>query len=111
MTPTGYFLDYLWLIPLFPLATAALMLLAGRRLPKAGVSVLCVGSVGLSFVYAAGAVYQLVAAEPEHRIAQQIVFEWLPPGPMPIHRGHAIPFVSDSRFSLRPLSPLLLHFV
>ena len=55
MTPTGYFLDHLWMIPLFPLATAALMLFVGKRLPKAGVSVFCVGSVGLSFIYALGA--------------------------------------------------------
>ena len=75
MTPTGYFLDHLWLIPLFPLATAALMLFFGRRLPNAAVGVLCVGSVGLSFVYAAGAVFQLLAADPEHRVAQQILFE------------------------------------
>ena len=70
MTPTGYFLDHLWMIPLFPLATAALMLFVGRWLPKTGVSVLCVGSVGLSFLYAAGAVSQLLAADPDHRVAQ-----------------------------------------
>src|SRR5260370_468781 len=29
MTPTGYFLSHLWLIPLFPLATASLMLFFG----------------------------------------------------------------------------------
>jgi len=34
MTPTGYFLSHLWLIPLFPLATAALMLFFGKRLPE-----------------------------------------------------------------------------
>jgi NADH:ubiquinone oxidoreductase subunit 5 (subunit L)/multisubunit Na+/H+ antiporter MnhA subunit len=74
MNPTGYFLNHLWLIPLFPLATAALMLFFGKRLPKIGVSVLCVGSVGLSFIYAVGAVFQLLAADPEHRVAQQILF-------------------------------------
>src|SRR5260370_4372420 len=103
MMPTGYFLDHLWLIPLFPLATAALMLLAGRRLPKAGVSVLCVGSVGFSFIYAAGAVRQLLSAEPEHRVAQQILFEWLTPGPMQMTGGHAIRFVADWGFLLHPL--------
>src|SRR2546430_10203448 len=87
MTPTGYFLDHLWLVPLFPLATAALMLFFGRRLPKVGVSMLCVGSVGLSFIYAVGAVLQLLATEPEHRVAQQILFEWLTPGPMQMTGG------------------------
>ncbi|HXN95263.1 MAG TPA: NADH-quinone oxidoreductase subunit L [Candidatus Acidoferrales bacterium] len=111
MTPTGYFLDHLWLIPLFPLATAALMLFFGRRLPNAGVSVLCVGSVGLSFVYAAGAVFQLLAADPEHRVAQQIMFEWLTPGPMQMTGGHAIPFVADWGFLLDPLSCVMVLVV
>src|SRR6267142_2161279 len=111
MTPTGYFLDHLWLIPLFPLATAALMLFFGRRLPNAGVSVLCVGSVGLSFIYAAGAVIQLLAAEPEHRVAQQIMFEWLTPGPMQMTGGHAIPFVADWGFLLDPLSCVMVLVV
>jgi NADH-quinone oxidoreductase subunit L len=111
MTPTGYFLDHLWLIPLFPLATAALMLFLGRRLPKAGVSVLCVGSVGLSFVYAAGAVFQLLAANPEHRVAQQILFEWLTPGPMQMTGGHAIRFVADWGFLLDPLSCVMVLVV
>src|SRR3981189_634554 len=111
MTPTGYFLDHLWLIPLFPLATAALMLFLGRRLPNAGVSVLCVGSVGLSFIYAAGAVIQLLAVEPEHRVAQQIFFEWLTPGPRQMTGGHAIPFVADWGFLLDPLSCVMVLVV
>jgi len=111
MTPTGYFLDHLWLIPLFPLATAALMLFFGRRLPNAGVSVLCVGSVGLSFVYAAGAVFQLLAADPEHRVAQQIMFEWLTPGSMQMTGGHAIRFVADWGFLLDPLSCVMVLVV
>jgi hypothetical protein len=45
MTSTEYFLEHLWLIPLFPLVTAALMLLVGRRLTNALLSLLCVGSV------------------------------------------------------------------
>ena len=111
MTATGYFLDHLWLIPLFPLATAALMLSFGRRLPKVGVSVLCVGSVGLSFIYAVGAVFQLLAAEPEQRVAQQILFEWLTPGPMQMTGGHSIRFVADWGFLLDPLSSVMVLVV
>src|SRR5213082_1724879 len=111
MTPTGYFLDHLWLVPLFPLATAALMLFFGRRLPRVGVSILCVGSVGLSFIYAVGAVLQLLATEPEHRVAQQILFEWLTPGPMQMTGGQAIPFVADWGFLLDPLSSVMVLVV
>jgi NADH-quinone oxidoreductase subunit L len=111
MTPSGYFLDHLWLIPLFPLATAALMLFLGKRLPNAGVSVLCVGSVGLSFLYALGAVVQLLAADPEHRVAQQILFEWLTPGPLQMTGGHLTKFVADWGFLLDPLSCVMVLVV
>jgi len=111
MNPTGYFLDHLWLIPLFPLATAALMLFFGKRLPKIGVSVLCVGSVGLSFIYALGAVSQLGAADPERRVAQQILFEWLTPGAMQMSGGHLVRFVADWGFLLDPLSAVMVLVV
>ncbi len=111
MTPTGYFLEHLWLIPLFPLVTAALMLFFGRRIPKNAVSVFCVGSVGLSFVYAAGAVMQLLAAEPEHRVAQQILFEWLTPGPMQMSGGTLVRFVADWAYLLDPLSCVMVLVV
>src|SRR5260370_24467860 len=111
MTPTGYFLAPLWMIALFPLATAALMLFFGKRLPNPAVSVLCVGSVGLSFIHAAGAVIQLLAADPQNRVAQQIMFEWLTPGAMQTTSGHAIRFVADWGFLLDPLSCVMVLVV
>src|SRR5205823_13529843 len=108
MTPTGYFLDHLWLFPLFPLATAALMLFFGRRLPNTGVSVLCVGSVGLSYLYALGAVFQLLAADPEHRGFQKVLYEWLTPSPMQITGGQSIGFDTDWGYLLDPLSFVIL---
>ncbi|HUC55338.1 MAG TPA: NADH-quinone oxidoreductase subunit L [Candidatus Cybelea sp.] len=111
MTPTGYFLAHLWLIPLFPLATAALMLFFGKRLPNNAVSVLCVGSVFVSFIHAAGAVIQLLSAAPENRVAQQIMFEWLTPGPMQTTSGQAIRFVADWGFLLDPLSCVMVLVV
>ena len=110
MNPSGYFLEHLWLIPLFPLVTAVLMLLIGRHLPKAAVSFFCVGSVFLSFVYAAGAVYQLLAVPPEHRVYQQILFEWITPGAMP-GPGGLFNFVADWGYLLDPLSCVMVLVV
>src|SRR5262249_33954605 len=111
MTPGGYFLDHLWLIPLFPLVTAALMFFFGRRYPKGAVSVFCVGSVGLSFVFALGAVTQLLAAEPEKRVFQKVLFEWLTPGPMQLSSGHLVRFVADWGYLLDPLSCVMVLVV
>ena len=111
MTPTGYFLDHLWLIPLFPLATASLMLLLGRHLPKSTVSLFCVGSVGLSFAYALGAVTQLLSAPPENRIAQHLLFEWFAPGPMLLSSGQLVRFTADWGYLLDPLSSVMVLVV
>ncbi len=110
MTPSGYFLEHLWLIPLFPLVTAALMLLIGRSLPRPAVSFLCVGSVFLSFVHAAGAVCQLLAVAPENRVYQQILFEWITPGVMP-GPGGLVNFVADWGYLLDPLSCVMVLVV
>jgi NADH-quinone oxidoreductase subunit L len=110
MTPSGYFLEHLWLIPLFPLVTAALMLLIGRRLPRSAVSFFCVGSVFLSFVHAAGAVFQLLAVAPENRVYQQILFEWITPGAMP-GPGGLVNFVADWGYLLDPLSCVMVLVV
>ncbi len=56
-----YFLEHIWLIPLFPLLTAAVMLFYGRKLANNIVSYLCAGSVFVSFIFSVGAFFQLVA--------------------------------------------------
>ena len=107
---SGYFLPHLWLIPLFPVITAALMLFFGRLLPKPAVSFLCVGSVFLSFVHALGAVRELLAFAPGQRVYQQILFEWVAPGPMPAG-GSLIPFIADWGYLLDPLSCVMVLVV
>src|SRR5215471_18461880 len=110
MSPSGYFLSHIYLIPLFPLITAALMFFFGRRLSQSAVSFFCVGSVFLSFVHATGAVFQLLAADPEHRVYQQILFEWITPGMTPAPGGLA-PFVADWGYLLDPLSCVMVLVV
>ena len=74
VSATMNFLDSIWLIPLFPLFGAAMMLLLGRRLPKSRQSACSVpGMVLLSFIFSAG---RRVAAFGLHR-----------EGP----RGHPVP--------------------
>ncbi len=110
MSPSSYFLSHLYLIPLFPLITAAVMFFFGRNLPRSAVSLFCVGSVFLSFSHAAGAVLQLLGADPEHRVYQQILFEWITPGLTPAHGG-LVPFVADWGYLLDPLSCVMILVV
>jgi NADH-quinone oxidoreductase subunit L len=106
-----YFLDHIWLIPLFPLAGAALMLLIGRRLPNNTVSVVCVGSVFVSLLYSLGAVWQLAQRPAEHRVVEKVLFEWVPAGPMHTSAGKLIDFVAEWGTLLDPLSAVMILVV
>src|SRR5713226_10549723 len=92
----GFFLGNIWLIPLFPLFGAALMLLIGRRLDpqvkhehahdahhehggagKTLISILCPGTVLVAFLFGLKAVLELAARAPADRSVEVIVFRWL----------------------------------
>ena len=109
MTP--YFLDHIWLIPLFPLATALVMLLIGRRLANSIVSVLCVGSVFVSFVYAVGAFNQLLAQPAGERVFEKVLFQWVPAGVYHTASGALANFRADWGFLLDPLSGVMILIV
>lgn len=107
---SNYFVEHLWLIPLFPLISAAIMLFIGRVLPKEAVNFFCVGSVLLSFIHAAGAAVELFAMDPAHRVFQQILFEWVTPGPIPASGG-PVAFIADWGYLLDPLSCVMILIV
>jgi NADH-quinone oxidoreductase subunit L len=110
MTSPGYFLSHLWLIPLFPLLSTAIMFFFGRRLSKEAVNLFCVGSVFLSSLHALGAVLKLFALPASQRIYQQILFQWVTPGAMPTATG-MVNFIADWGYLLDPLSCVMVIVV
>jgi len=116
------FLDSIGLIPLFPLFGALVMLLVGRKLdpqtddarhhaPKSKflISLLCPGTVLLSFLLSAGAVWQLVD-RPAHT-HQLIQFTWLAGLPFHTAAGTLARFTADFGFLLDPLSSVMILVV
>jgi len=110
MSSPGYFLSHLWLIPLFPLASATIMFFFGRRMSKESVNLFCVGSVFLSFLHALGAVLKLLYLPASERVYQQIIFRWVTPGAMPTSTG-IVNFVADWGYLLDPLSCVMIIVV
>src|SRR5260370_28648276 len=102
--PQPFFLGHIWLIPMFPLLTAAVMLFYGRRLANNIVNALCVGSVGLSFLFSLGAFFQLIARPQGERLATRILFEWIPARPYHMLDGRLAQFGADWVFQIDPLS-------
>ena len=138
------FLDLIWLIPLFPLAGAVLMLLVGKLLdpqPPSDVAVapgvepaeshghaddaahghhhpgplqnlirfICPGMVLVSFIFSAGAVWQL--AHLPTRLHQVIQFTWIAAMPFHMANGHLATFQVDWGFLLDPLSSVMILVV
>jgi NADH-quinone oxidoreductase subunit L len=124
-----FFLDSIWLIPLFPLFGAAVMLLLGRRFdpqraaghddhghghhaPPPGrkiISLLCPGMVLLSFVFSLGAVVELQGV-PNHT-HEVIKFTWLAGLPSLTSGGAAPAFTADWGFLLDPISAVMILVV
>src|ERR1700728_915918 len=111
MNAQPYFLDHIWLIPLFPLATTAVMLFFGRRLSNQIVSWLCSGSVFVSFIFSVGAFFQLIAKPSGERVATKILFEWIPAGTYHMLDGRIAKFIADWGFQIDPLSCVMILIV
>ncbi len=109
--PTEYFLAHIWLIPLFPLAGAALMLLIGRRLPNTAVNVICVGSVFLAMGYAFGAIWQLLSRPATERLVNYNLFDWVPAGIMHTNAGRVVDFHVPWGVLMDPLTAVMLLVV
>ena len=109
--PSEFFLRNIWLIPLFPLAGAAAMLLIGRRLSNQGVSWVGVGSVGLSVIFGFGAILQLIARAPAQRLVEIVLFDWVPAGVMHTASGHVVNFNAQWGMLLDPLSAIMIGVV
>jgi len=113
------FLKYIWLIPLLPAFGATVMFFFGRKLQKATVSAVCVGTILLAFIMACGAVRQYSAwsSTPEnyHQPYQTILYTWLGTDTGHLnyntHDGSPAPFQADAGFLLDPLSSIWLLFV
>jgi NADH-quinone oxidoreductase subunit L len=93
--------SYLWLIPLLPLAGAALNGLIGKRLPKSAVSLIACGSSGAAFAVAVAAVLDLLKHAPADRHIVNTLFTWISSGD----------FVARAEFLLDPLSSVMLLVV
>jgi len=106
-----FFLDRIWLIPMFPLITAAAMFFFGRRLKNNVVSMLCAGSVFLSFLFAVGAFFQLLGQPVGERVASKILFDWIPAIPYHMLGGGLANFVAPWGFQLDPLSAVMILIV
>ncbi|MEK7310151.1 MAG: NADH-quinone oxidoreductase subunit L [Planctomycetota bacterium] len=93
--------NYLWLIPFLPACGAVILLIIGRFLPKALVSILACGTIFTSFILAVITFVQLLGLPADERIIHQTVYTWLQAGV----------FKASVAFLVDPLSIIMLLVV
>jgi NADH-quinone oxidoreductase subunit L len=105
------FLDLIWLIPLFPALGFVINGLIGKRLPKTAVGVIASGAVLISFIFSAGAVFQLLQLAPDQRFHTVKLYEWINAGAAHTAEGPLARFSIDWAFLLDPLSSVMILVV
>ncbi len=93
--------DYLYLVPLLPLAAFIINGLFRTRLSKGFVQGLAVTAPGLSFIISVALFFELLGLDPAHRSVQQVLFAWIPIGNLQL----------DIAFLLDPLSSVMIMVV
>jgi NADH-quinone oxidoreductase subunit L len=105
------FLDLIWLIPLFPAIGFVINGLFGKRLSKTLVGIIAAGAVLLSFIFAAGAVLQLLQLDSAQRSHTVKLYEWINAGGVRTTEGPVARFIVDWAFLLDPLSSVMVLVV
>src|SRR5574340_523831 len=111
-----FFLDHIWIIPLLPIFSAAVMFFVGRRLSKSAVSAFCVGTVVVAFAWSCLAVWQYTDFAAAHHNApfEKVMYTWLGSDTgmltFPGAKG-PVELRADAGFLLDPLSAVWLLFV
>ena len=111
-------LTYVWLIPILPLAGAALggllglihLRRTGQRLAKPIVSAIALASVGLAFLLSVMVVFQLFWVE-HKEIYTTDLFTWLDVGPARLADGSLASLKIPWGFQLDPLSAVMILVV
>lgn len=83
-------LEYIWLIPFFPMVGAMVNGLLGRRFSKPMVNAIACGSIFLSFLVSVGATVSLGRLPVEERVYEQILFQWIASGTTTIDLGYLL---------------------
>jgi len=94
-------MDYVWLIPLFPLIGFLINGLVGKSLPKTVVGTIGSAAVGLSFLVTVAIFLEFLKLPVDARSVEKVVYTWIASGP----------FTVSVAFLIDPLSLIMLLVV
>ncbi|MDP3181804.1 MAG: NADH-quinone oxidoreductase subunit L [Desulfobaccales bacterium] len=94
-------MDYVWLIPLFPLVGFLINGFCGQRLPKTIVGIIGSGVIGLSFLVTVKIFLEFLSLPAGTKAVEKVVFTWITSGT----------FQAQAAFLIDPLSLVMLGVV
>ncbi|MBI5167713.1 MAG: NADH-quinone oxidoreductase subunit L [candidate division NC10 bacterium] len=94
-------IDYVWLVPAFPLIGVLINGFFGRRIRRAAVGWVACGVMGLSFLVSSLVFWDLLQLPPDKRVFKGVVFTWIASGDLRAEAG----------FLLDPLSAVMILVV
>jgi len=83
-------INYVWLVPFFPLCGVIVNGLVGVRFPRRIVGPIACAAIGLSFLLSCGIMIQLIGLPVEERSVERIVFTWLQSGSLKVNAGFLV---------------------
>ncbi|MCK9376558.1 MAG: NADH-quinone oxidoreductase subunit L [Syntrophobacterales bacterium] len=83
-------MDYVWLIPLFPLIGFFINGLLGKSLPKGVVGTIGASAVGLSFLLTVAIFLELLKLPADARSVEKVVYTWIASGPFQVSVAYLI---------------------
>lgn len=94
-------LEYIWLVPLFPLLGFAINGLFGKNAGKGFVGLVACSAVGASFLVSVISFFELLSMPAEGRIFEKVIYTWISSGS----------FRAEMGFQVDPLSAIMLLVV
>src|SRR5215831_2865491 len=86
--------DLLWLIPVLPLIGAAINGIVGKRLPKAVISIIAAGTVGVSFLISLRAFLAMLSTPEQQLPILRDYFTWIQAGRFQAQAGFMLDHLS-----------------
>ncbi|MFA4904133.1 MAG: NADH-quinone oxidoreductase subunit L [Desulfobaccales bacterium] len=83
-------MDYVWLIPLFPLIGFLINGLVGKSLPKGVVGAIGSAAVGLSFLVTVAIFLEFLKLPADARSVEKVVYTWISSGPFKVSVAYLI---------------------
>ena len=100
----------IYLIPLLPAIGVVINGLLGSRFSNRVVAFIACTSVGCSLILAIGALYQMLIADPAHRVVTSSLYRWISDGSLQINVGFLIDPLAMAMIMVVTFVGFVIHF-